>query len=155
MKILLYILLLLPLPCVYAVAQDEPGPEGKGRERLEQLRRVKLIDALDLNEEQALRLSVREKEFRESERALMDKRKAAIQDLEKLIADKADDTVLKEQLSRLEELNTRIVRDKHGFLLSLTDFLSMQQVAKIVVFEQHFSSEVRRLLQKAHRPPRR
>lgn len=155
MKILQYILPTLLLLFANAVAQDEPGPGDKGRERLEQLRRVKLIEALDLSEEQALRLTVREKEFRVSERSLMDRRKTAIQELEKLIADKADDAALKDQLSRIEEINTREVRDKHAFLLSLTDLLSMQQVAGIVVFEQHFFKEVRRLLQKAHRPPRR
>ncbi|MBE0645097.1 MAG: hypothetical protein IH600_13520 [Bacteroidetes bacterium] len=138
-----------------AYAQDDPLPEGKGRERLEQLRRIKMIDALDLNEEQALRLSVREKEFREGERALLEKRKGIIKGLHGLIEEKADDSALRNQLVHLDEIDAQIAHEKHTFLLSLNDFLSMQQIAKIVLFEQHFRQEVRRLLENAGRPPRR
>ncbi|MFA6232590.1 MAG: hypothetical protein WC824_00205 [Bacteroidota bacterium] len=138
-----------------AIAQDDPMPEGKGRERLEELRTIKLIKALDLNEDQAIRLSVREKEFRESEKSQIEKRKIAIKELRGLIEEKADDAALKNQLAKIDEINIQIVHGKQTFLLSLTDFLSMQQVAKIVLFEEHFRQEVRRLLGKAGRSPHR
>jgi hypothetical protein len=138
-----------------AIAQDEPMPEGKGRERLEELRTIKLIRALDLKEDQAIRLSVREKEFREGEKVLIEKRKSVIKELSGLIEDKADDITLKNQLARIDEVNVQIVHGKQAFLLSLTDFLTMQQVAKIVLFEEHFRREVRRLLEKAGRPSHR
>ncbi|MFZ1729246.1 MAG: hypothetical protein WBQ23_01355 [Bacteroidota bacterium] len=138
-----------------AYAQDEPLPEGQGRQRLEELRTIKLIKALDLNEEQAIRLSVREKEFREAEKTLMDQRKKMLKELSGLIEDKAEDASLKNQLQRIDEISSQIGHGKHAFLLSLTDFLTMQQVAKIVLFEEHFRQEVRRLLEKAGRPPHR
>ncbi len=128
-------------------------PEGRGRDRLEQLRRIKLIEALDLNEDQAVRLSVREKEFRKSERALFDKRQDLLKELRTLVESKADDNTLRNQLERIDEIDAQISHEKHKYLLSLNDFLSMQQIAKIILFEQHFRKEVRRLLEKAGRPP--
>lgn len=147
---LLVALLFLALPMM---AQDDPPPpEGKNRERLEQLRRIKLIEALELNEEQAVRLSVREKDFREKQKELMDKRQKMAEDLRELIEDEADDAAIRAQLAKMSETGVQMVNDKHAFLLSLTDFLSMQQIAKIVLFEQKFSHEVRRLLENARKP---
>ena len=147
---LLVVLFFLALPMM---AQDDPPPpEGKNRERLEQLRRIKLIEALELNEEQAVRLSVREKDFREKQKELMDRRQKMADDLRELIEDEADDTAIRMQLAKMSETGVQMVNDKHAFLLSLTDFLSMQQIAKIVLFEQKFSHEVRRLLENARKP---
>lgn len=150
---LLAMLLLLTLPLS---AQDGPPlPEGKNRERLEQLRRIKLIEALELNEEQAVRLSVREKDFREKQKDLMEKRQKMADELRELVEDEADDAAIRAQLAKINEIGVQMVNDKHAFLLSLNDFLSMQQIAKIVLFEQKFSHEVRRLLENARKPQRR
>jgi hypothetical protein len=155
MKSALLIILFSLFFILPARGQDDPMPEGKGRERLEQLRRIKLIEALDLNEDQAVRLAVREKDFRESERMLFVKRKNVIKDLRSQVEEKADDNTLRSQLVKLDEIDAQISHEKHKYLLSLNDFLSMQQIAKIVLFEQHFRQEVRRLLEQAGRPPHR
>lgn len=147
---LLVVLFFLAVPM--RAQDDPPPPEGKNRERLEQLRRIKLIEALELNEEQAVRLSVREKDFREKQKELMDKRQKMAEDLRELVEDDADDAAIRAQLAKMSETGVQMVNDKHAFLLSLTDFLSMQQIAKIVLFEQKFSHEVRRLLENARKP---
>lgn len=141
---------------VSAPAQDGPPiPEGKHRERLEQLRRIKMIEALDLDEEQAVRLTVREKDFREKQRGLLEQRRQKLQDLRSLVEKGSDDNALRAQLETLDEIGTRIVREKHAYILSLNDFLSMEQLAKMVLFEQKFTQEVRRLLEKSRRGSKR
>lgn len=152
----LFVLLIIAFMTMPATAQDGPPmPEGKHRERLEQLRRIKMIEALDLNEEQAVRLAVREKDFRDKERGLLDQRKQMLQELKSLVENGADDNALRGQLGKIDEIGTRIVREKHSYILSLNDFLSMEQIAKMVLFEQKFAQEVRRLLEKARRNPGR
>ena len=156
MKALILVLLLTSVLILPATAQDDPPmPQGKHRERLEQLRRIKMIEALGLNEEQAVRLAVREKEFREKERDLLDQRKQLLEGLRGLVEDDAGDDALRAQLGRLDDIGTRIVREKHAYVLSLHDFLSMEQIARMVLFEQKFAQEVRRLLENARRNPRR
>ncbi|MBR9975337.1 MAG: hypothetical protein KFF77_07130 [Bacteroidetes bacterium] len=154
--LLLIIALSITMITVSASAQDGPPiPEGKHRERLEQLRRIKMIEALDLDEEQAVRLTVREKDFREKERGLLEQRKQVLQDLQSLVEKGADDNALRAQLGTLVEIGTHIVREKHTYILSLNDFLSMEQIAKMVLFEQKFTQEVRRLLEKSRHGSRR
>lgn len=156
MKRIIPIVLLAFLLAVPAQAQDAPPvPEGRHRERLEQLRRIKMIEALELDEEQAVRLTVREKEFREKEREILDQRKKLMEDLREMVEDGAEDAALRAQLAKLEEIGSRFVREKHAYLLSLNDFLSMKQIAKMVLFEQKFAQEVRRLLENARKPGRR
>jgi hypothetical protein len=155
MKIPVYIIALLVILTSSALTQDEPPSEGQHRERLEQLRRIKLIETLELNEEQAVRLSVREKEFRAKEKEMLDRRRAMAEELRTLIDENAGDDALRAQLARLDEIGAQIVHAKHAFLLSLNDFLTMRQIAGIVLFEQKFALEVRRLLKNARRPQRR
>lgn len=137
-----------------ATAQNEQGAEKKGRERIEQLRRVKLIEALELNEEQAVRLSVREKEYREELRALKKRRDNLVSDLRALIEDKADEGSVRKQLAAINEVNLQLVQKKHTYLLSLEDMLSMEKIGKIILFEERFWKEVRRLLMNADRSSR-
>ncbi|MBR9976941.1 MAG: hypothetical protein KFH87_02530 [Bacteroidetes bacterium] len=138
-----------------ANAQNDPGPGGKGRERIEQLRRVKLIEALELNEEQAVRILVREKEYREEQRALKKRRDNLVDDLRSLIEDKADEAGIRKQLAAINEVNLQLVQKKHTYLLSLEDLLSIEKIGKIILFEERFWKEVRRLLINADRPSRR
>jgi hypothetical protein len=131
-------------------AQDGPDDE-EGRRRVEDLRRVKLIEALDLNEEQSVRLLAREKDFREKERQAQERRKTLFKTLEGKIDEKASDEVLREHILKLHESGLEMQNLRRDYLFSLGDILTMQQIARMVVFEQRFMQEVRSLIQRYRR----
>lgn len=133
-------------------AQDGPDDED-GRRRLEDLRRIKLIEALDLNEEQSVRLMAREKDYRDKERLLLDRRKTLLKTLESKLDEKAGDDVLREHLMKMHEIGTEMHNSRRDYLLSLTDILSMQQISRMVIFEQRFTEEVRRLIKRSRKGP--
>ncbi|HOJ04804.1 MAG TPA: hypothetical protein PK916_12475 [Bacteroidota bacterium] len=143
--------LLLTLTLLFAalcasplLAQDAPEDEV-GRRRLEDLRRIKLIEALDLSEEQAVRLFAREKDFRERERALMDKRQSVLKSLEDKLPGISDEAV-REHVQRLHDVATEMIAMKRDYALSLSDILSMKQIARLVLFEDRFAKEVKRFI---------
>ncbi|MCB2204343.1 hypothetical protein KQI65_06295 [bacterium] len=147
------ILLLLLLGTLPAAAQFGPPDDDEGpRGRLEELRRLKMIEALDLNEEQAVRLTVREKKFREQEEKERGKRDEVLEELRSLVKDKASDAEIMKTVEKLEELGMGFVKRRQDYLRSLTDFLSAEQIARLVLFEHHFAKEIKRILGKARRP---
>ena len=139
--------LVVSLPGGYsAFAQDEPPPEGEGRKRIEDYRRIKLIETLDLKEEQAVRFLAREKEFREAERALMDERQAAIKRLQGVVKDGNDGDVQKE-INGLLQIGKDMIQKRTDYFLGLKDLLTTKQMAKLMIFEDNFARELRRILQ--------
>ncbi len=152
----LYIVLFSLLLCGQAFAQFGKH-ENEPRRRIAELRRLKMIEALDLTEEQAVRLTVREKAFREKEAEEQSQRDDILAQLRKHVKDEADAAAIYATLARLEELGTAMVKRKHEYLLSLKDFLSEQQIAKLVLFEHQFASEIKRILgnSRRQRPPKR
>ncbi|MDX9757996.1 MAG: hypothetical protein RBU27_02450 [Bacteroidota bacterium] len=155
MKTTLQLLLIVLVFSSVAAAQDGPPRDGKHRERLEQLRRIKLIESLGLDEERAVRFTVREKEFRTQQQELREKRETMLAELRALVESEGNDASLRTQLEKLAEHDARMLRQRHAFLLSLGDFLTMRQIATIVLFEQQFAREVRHLIEKSRRAPRR
>lgn len=128
-------------------AQDDENI-GKGRKRIEEVRRVKIIEALDLNEEQAVRLFVREKEFRKAEQALNEKREATIERMRSLVKGGSDADIQKE-VEALSAIGSDMLQKRMDYVLGLKDVLSMQQIAKLIVFEDTFRRELRDILREA------
>jgi Spy/CpxP family protein refolding chaperone len=153
----IYTLLLLMLFSMPAFSQFGSPPDGEPRERLAELRRLKMIEALDLTEEQAVRLTVREKNFREEEANERQKREALLEQLRAQLKDNAETAALRATLEQFEQLSVAAVTRKHQYLRSLSDFLSEEQIAKLVLFEHHFAKEIRRILGNSRRgrPPKR
>lgn len=156
----------IPLIIMFLALLDAPAfaqfdgppdgpPDGRARERLEELRRLKMVEALKLDEEQAVRLTVRERKFRESEKELREQRKELLSELQDLIEDDADDAALKSAIDRLSELSVQITEKRREYVFSLQDILSMEQIARLVIFEHRFAEEVRRIIKNARRKPMR
>ncbi len=132
-----------------SLVQAQPGPpidDAAAKKRIEEFRKIKLIAALDLTEEQAVRLFVREKDFRAVEGQLTKKRKKQVEGLKTLIHENAGDEALKNELLKLSELSKQIVQQRYDFRLSLNDILSMKQIARLIVFDSKFAHEIKRMI---------
>ena len=93
----LYFILFSLLLCGQAFAQfgrheDEP------RRRIAELRRLKMIEALDLTEEQAVRLTVREKDFREKEAVEHKQREEILAELRKQVQAEDDGAAIETRM---------------------------------------------------------
>ncbi len=137
-----------------AFAQPDDMPQGRGRKRIEELRRIKMIDALELNEEQSVRLFAREKDLQNAERQLNTQRSAVIERLSTLADGGSDGDILVE-VDRLTTIGKEMLARRQEYLASLKDILSAQQIAKLIVFEDGFRKELRDMMQQARSRPRR
>jgi len=120
----------------------------KNREKLDQLEKIKLIEALDLDEETSIRFFARRNESRREVQELEKKSDDIIFELEKSF-----DSENKNQAEKQEQLISEFLKTRESlelkrsqFINSLDDILSTEQTAKLIVFEKKFRDEIRNVL---------
>ena len=125
----------------------------KNKDKLEQLEKIKLIEALDLNEDISIRLFSRKNDLKKETDKLEDRNEAIIDELEKSFdsneknAEIRQNQLLNEFLKNKQDIETL----KQQFISSLSDILSREQVCKFVVFEKKFRDEIKSvLMEKRH-----
>jgi hypothetical protein len=138
-----------------AFTQQRQQRMQEGRDRLETLRQVKMIEALGVDEETAARLSVMYNRHQEETRAMMREVDLLIDELEDAIEEGKTDDELQQIRSLIgEKRNTYHVK-RMNFFTDAESILSSRQVAKLIVFERNFQRDIRRIMQEAQRERRR
>lgn len=138
------IILMIPL-AVYSqsMRHQDMGPMKK----IEELEKIKLIDALGMNEETTLRFFARRSKFKDEQRKLFDQENDLISKMENSVkSGKSNDTDLKTMINQYLDLEDQIVNAKQKFINSLSDILSFKQISELLVFEKRFREEIRSLL---------
>jgi len=120
----------------------------KNREKLDQLEKIKLIEALDLDEETSIRFFARRNESRREVQELEKKSDDIIFELEKSFDSENKNQAEKQEQLISEFLKTResLELKRNQFINSLDDILSTEQTAKLIVFEKKFRDEIRNVL---------
>jgi len=138
-----------------AQQRERPNRDLKPLQKLEQWEKVKLIEALNLNEDTAVRFFARRNDHQKRMKEILDQRDGVIQDIAEGIKSGANtsDATYKDQVNKLLMLENNITKERENFLNSLSDLLTPQQVASLVVFESRFKREIRETLMGRRRGP--
>ncbi len=148
MKTIKYITLFTTVFLVSVFGQmrhDEPPP---GREKIEQLEKIKLIEVLRMGEETTLRFFARRSEMKTKLDSLHEKAVEIIADMEKIVKDgnSTQKDKLKKMIEDLDKIQFESQKLKSDFIKSLDDILTTEQIAKVIIFEKNFKDELRRIL---------
>lgn len=133
--------------CTFSLARAQEEDGERGRKRIEDYRRIRLIETLNFTEEQSARYFVREREFRQAENALKEQRESVLDHLRQLSKGNAPETEIMKDLQSLATIGTEMLAKRKEYLLGLKDILSIKQIAQLVVFEDAFAKELKRVLQ--------
>ncbi len=151
----LIVLIFLTLPILNINGQEMRKQERQRMHRVEQLERIKLIESLDLTEEQSLKFFARRNEHRKEIENIEKKIDEVMEEMHKLL----NRNDVKE--SRLKKLNEEVLTNREKietkrkqFISSLTDILSTEQISKLLLFERRFREEIRDLIIKRRNPKR-
>jgi len=145
----LFITLFAIILCASITFPQQMREKGmKNRDRLEQLEKIKLIEALDLDEETSIRFFARRNDSKNQIRELEKKADDIILELEKSFKtdDKNQDEKQKQLISEMLKTRESIELKRNQFIKSLDDILSTEQIAKLIVFERNFRDEIRNIL---------
>jgi Spy/CpxP family protein refolding chaperone len=141
-----FLIFLIVTPAIAQEHRDRRMMDNK----IEQLEKVKLIEALNLTEDQSIRFFARRNEHRKEIEKLEMRTEEILRDLENLTEDSNDRNVAEQKrlLNEFLDIRIQIENKRKQFILSLSDILSPEQVSKLVVFEKKFRDEIRKILMK-------
>ncbi len=143
---------ILLFPPFLAAQTVHPGDvQGTERpsDRIESLRKVRLVEVLELKEDQSVRFLARMNEHDIARRALMKERGDALDRLERLVRNKADDGEFEKGFAEVAAVDDKLVTERRGFFAGLSDLLSPTQRAKMLIFERRFEKELREAMREA------
>jgi Spy/CpxP family protein refolding chaperone len=124
-------------------AQEGPPMRKQGLERVERFRKMRMIEMLDLKEEQSVRFMARFKEFENNRQELQKQREVILDKIERLVRNNADEKEIEKVFPEAEAINRKIGEARLTFFNSLSDLLTIQQRAKLLLFERRFEGELR------------
>jgi hypothetical protein len=127
--------------------------EQRHRSKIEELEKIKLIEILDMDEETTLIFFTRQKDHKKENRALMMQRDSLIVRFEEELSEReiSDDAVYKRKVNEIFDLESQIMENRKKFIYSLSDILTQEQIARLVVFDFRFKREIRDIIMKERR----
>ncbi|MBI4534687.1 MAG: hypothetical protein HY708_00315 [Ignavibacteriae bacterium] len=151
MRFFVNVVVLMFVAVMFASAQ--PGRMGDRRpfERIEHLKKVRLIEMLDMNEEQSVRFFARLNEHETLKRDLMREKSEILDKIERLVRNRADDNEYEKFFPDILRINSRIADADQKFFEGLSDLLSAEQRGKYLLFERQFERELREALRDVQR----
>lgn len=148
MKTFFYLVIIVLSVTIISFPQQEKDTRIKQRNKLIQLEKVKLIDALNLDEETSVRFFARRDEMQKEVEALNDQADDILQKLSDTFdsKDKGKEANQKQLIKDYIDIKQKIENTRRNFITSLSDILPTEKIARYLVFEQKFRDEIRKIL---------
>jgi hypothetical protein len=135
---------------VLVCAQDaQPAPQGRALERVEQFKKIRLLEILNLNDESALKFFARYNKYEELLRDLRKKQVQAFGRIQALRKSQAADAEYDKVVSDLLTVETQFEEAKSKYVGELKDVLTSKQLAEYLAFEFRFQQNLRELARDA------
>jgi hypothetical protein len=127
-------------------AQEGRQRPGPGAERIEQFKKIRLMDVLKMDEETSIRFFARYNKHIETLRDIEKSRNDRVDQLQKLTdSDASNDDIMK-AVNDVTALDGKMTEERSKFLTDLKDVLTVKQIGKYVVFERNFNQNLRDLM---------
>jgi gas vesicle protein len=155
MKSFYFIIALFIGISITSFAQPDRGKMKKQRSKIHQLEKIKLIEALNLDENTSIKFFVRRNDMQNETELLQDKSDDIMNKIGNTIDsnDKNIESVQKQLITELLNVRQKMDDIRNQFIDSLSDLLPTDKIARYLVFEQKFREEIRKILfDRRHRP---
>jgi chromosomal replication initiation ATPase DnaA len=154
---ILFAIIILSLGAEMCFGQPDgpPGRMGMGRERLERFRKMRLIEALKLNEESAARFVAKLNTHEEAMRDVAEQRMKLIDDLENLAKREGTEKEFQTLFEKIDENEQKMFDERRRFRKDVRSILTTEQAAKYIIFDRNFTRELREAMEDMRRERRR
>lgn len=150
---------LFTLGTLITSAQDDkperPRSEGMFPERIEKYRKMRLIEILNLNEEDAVRFMAKQTAHDNAQRELHKERSEVLDQLEKIVQTKAPEKEYAKLFDQLDQNDQKMVSERKRYQTEIKGLLSTEKMAKFMIFERNFQRELRNAMDDVRRDRRR
>ncbi|MBI5472893.1 MAG: periplasmic heavy metal sensor [Ignavibacteriae bacterium] len=135
------VLVLLAIVGLFGTAFAQP--HGPQMQKIERFKKMRMIEMLDLKEEQSIRFIARYNEFENTRRDLNTQRNEILDKIERLLRNNADSKEFEKLFAEVEAVGRKIGDERLKFFNGLSDLLTVEQRAKLLLFERRFENELR------------
>ncbi len=148
MKIKMILVVLIVMSLTLYSQSDDKKKSTRHSKKYEQLEKIKLLEILNLDEESSIKFFVRRNQSREKIHQLINDLNTVYSELETLLETEKEskskyyDLLIEKALS----IDKKIIEEKYYSLKSLSDILTKEQIAKVILFDRNFKKDVRNLL---------
>jgi hypothetical protein len=120
------------------------GPDGRRPfERIEHFKKVRLIEMLDMKEEQSVRFFARLNEHDNAKRDMTKEKMNVLDKIERLVRNHADEKEFEKMFADVSALDEKLTQEDQKFFDGLSDVLSAEQRGQYLLFERQFERELR------------
>ena len=142
--IVLCVLILAAWSVQEAAAQPRDRRERKERiDRVERLKQMRLIEELQLGEEEAVRFMAKRKEHEDRMKGLAEERNAILDNLAAKLEDKPDEAAVEKELARVLEQDRKMFEERKRYQDEMKKILPVDKFARMLIFERDFQTQVR------------
>jgi len=124
-------------------AQPGPDPGRRAYERIERWKKVRMIEFLDLSEEQSARFFARLNQHDKALRALREEKQEALDRLERLVRNRADSSEYTGAFEAVLAVDDKMQSSLKTFFGGLSDLLTAEQRARFLLFQRQFERQLR------------
>jgi Skp family chaperone for outer membrane proteins len=128
------------------IAQDQLPTRGPAAERIEQFKKVRLMEVLKMDEETSVRFFARYNKYEETLRTIQKDHNALVDQLQDLTKSNANNSDIEQAIKDIGMSEEKIAETRSKFLEELKGVLSLKQVAEYVVFERNFNKNLREIM---------
>ena len=139
-------LVLIFLMIENVVAQDQLPLYGPAAERIAQYKKIRLMEVVQMNEEESVRFFARYNKHEENMRDIGRERNDLIDRLQKLSKSNSNDAALENVIKDISMSEEKLLEERTKFLKELRDILSLKQLSQFIVFERNFNKNLRELM---------
>ena len=132
-------------------AQPFRGEGPPAMERIEQLKKVRMIEALDLTEDQSIRFFARLNAHNKEKEELHQRKMTALDKLDRMVRNEMEAAEYRKTFPEVLEIDSEMTALEVRFFDGLSDILSEEQRAKLLLFERQFHRELQDALQTIQR----
>jgi hypothetical protein len=143
-----YLLTILAVFILLSSAFAQRHERMKPMQKMEELKKIKLIEILQMDEETSIKFFTRRSEHIKRIENLNKISKEKMDQLDGMLTDlkENNDQALKKEIDEYLQIQENIMRERQNFFKSANEILTVEQMAKLVVFEEKFRNEVSGLL---------
>ena len=128
-------------------AQDaQPPAQGKAAERVEQYKKIRMMEVLGLDEQNSIKFFARYNKNLKVMKDLRQKQVQVLAGIQNLRRSKASDNEYTKIVSELRSLEDQVNQTKSKYIDDLKDVLTNKQLAEYLVFELRFQQNLRDLV---------
>ncbi len=128
------------------LAQPHEPFQRRPMERLESLKKIRMLEAMKLNEEDGVKLINRYTSHRQVVQGLEKERMETIDKLDTQLQSNASDAEFQKTFDELLVIERRITDERAKYLTDLKEILSPRQIAEYLVFERNFAKDIRDIM---------